>query len=137
VSMFSLLGDPADDPGLPFSPIAPQSQWEAPGVVAPYPESEKLTVNTAQRSSPALSQTSFSSVTSDKMTYGSSPLVHPLSPPDASARMAGMTGPSQLTHKVHVQAATKDVDAMDVDPFYVPMPLPSIRPGTFPNQIHN
>jgi hypothetical protein len=129
VSMFSLLGDPADDPGLPFSPIAPQSQWGAPGVVAPYPESEKLTVNTAQRSSPALSQTSFSSVTSDKMTYGSSPLVHPLSPPDASARMAGMTGPSQLTHKVHVQAATKDVDAMDVDPFYVPMPLPSIRPA--------
>lgn len=129
VSVFSLLGDPADDPGMPFSPIAPQSQWEAPGVVAPYTDSEKLTVNTAQRSSPALSQTSFSSVTSDKLPYGSSPLVHPLSPPDASARMAGMMPQSHLTQKVHVQAATKDIDAMDVDPFYVPIPLPTIRPA--------
>jgi len=40
-----------------------------------------------------------------------------------------MMAPSHLTSKVHVQAATKDVDAMDVDPFYVPVPLPSIRPA--------
>jgi hypothetical protein len=125
-SVFSLLGDPVDDPSLSASPIAPQSQWEAPGI--PYTaEPEKL-----NSGSPALSQTSFSSVTSEKLQFsGASPLVHPLSPPDASARMLGMVMAPQLTQKVHVQAATKDVDAMDVDPFYVPMPLPSIRPGTF------
>lgn len=129
-SIFSLLGDPADDPSLSMSPIAPQSQWEAPGI--PYStEPEKLNSSTGQRGSPALSQTSFSSLTSEKFQFaGASPLVHPLSPPDASARMLGMVMGPQLAQKVHVQAATKDVDAMDVDPFYVPMPLPSIRPGT-------
>jgi hypothetical protein len=37
--------------------------------------------------------------------------------------------PSQLSQKLHVQAATKDLDAMDVDPFYIPMPIPSTRPA--------
>ena len=127
-SLFSLIGDPSDDPGLPFSPIAPQSQWEAPGVGATYPVEEKL-AGTVQRSSPALSQASFSSITSDKFGYSGSPLVHPLSPPDSTARMAGMVAPTQLSQKVHVQAATKEIDAMDVDPFYVPMPLQTVRPG--------
>jgi hypothetical protein len=126
VSVFSLIGEPSDDPGLSFSPIAPQSQWEAPGI--PFSsEPEKLNATSAQRSSPALSQTSFSSVTSDKY-IGGSPLVHPLSPPDATSKMVGMIV-SQLPQKMHVQAATKDIDAMDVDPFYIPMPLPSVRPA--------
>lgn len=129
VSLFSLIGDPADDPSLSFSPIAPQSQWEAPGIGIAYPpEVEKLTVN-PQRSSPALSQTSFSSITSEKIPFaGSSPLVHPLSPPNAASMMVGMMGP-QLSQKVHVQAISKDLDAMDVDPFYVPLPAPTIRPA--------
>ena len=129
VSAFSLIGDPADNPSLSFSPIAPQSHWDAPGVGVSYPpEIEKLAVN-PQRSSPALSQTSFSSITSEKIAFaGSSPLVHPLSPPDATARMAAMMGP-QLSQKVHVQAVSKDVDVMDVDPFYIPLPAPTIRPG--------
>ena len=128
LSVFSLLGDPSDDPGLPFSPIAPQSQWEAPGI--PYAaDADKLNAHTVQRSSPALSQTSFSSVTSEKLVYSGSPLVHPLSPPDATARMAAMMPRTQLSQKVHVQAVTKDIDAMDVDPFYVPIPVPTIRPG--------
>jgi hypothetical protein len=130
VSFFSLLGDPADDPSLPFSPIAPQSQWEAPGI--PFTNGEKLNSGTVQRSSPALSQTSFSSVTSEKLPYSRSPLVHPGSPPDASMRMAGIMPPSQLSQKVHVQAATKDIDAMDVDPFYSPIPPPTSHPGTTP-----
>lgn len=135
VSVFSLIGEPADDPSLSFSPIAPQSQWEAPGI-SYSSEPEKLNPTTgAQRGSPALSQTSFSSVTSDKY-IGGSPLVHPLSPPDASSKMAGMMVPSQLSHKMHVQAATKDIDAMDVDPFYIPMSLPTVRPGKPPLQIH-
>jgi len=130
VSAFSLIGDPADDPSFSFSPIAPQSQWEAPGVGVSLPsDAEKLTAN-PQRSSPALSQTSFSSVTSERIQFaGASPLVHPLSPPDASARMAGMMG-HQLSQKVHVQAVSKGLDAMDVDPLYVPLPAPTIRPGT-------
>jgi len=127
VSVFSLMGEPADDPGLSVSPIAPQSQWEAPGI--PYSaEPEKMNPTTgAQRGSPALSQTSFSSV-SDKY-IGGSPLVHPLSPPDASSRVVGMMAPSQLSQKMHIQAATKDIDAMDVDPFYISMPLPTVRPA--------
>jgi hypothetical protein len=130
VSFFSLLGDPADDPSLPFPPIAPQSQWEAPGI--PFANGEKLNSGTVQRSSPALSQASFSSVTSEKLPYSGSPLVHPLSPSDAGVRMVGMMPPSQLSQKVHVQAATKDIDAMDVDPFYVPIPHTTPRPGTAP-----
>jgi hypothetical protein len=127
VSIFSLIGESSDDPGLSFSPIAPQSQWEAPGI--PFSsEPEKLNATSAQRGSPALSQTSFSSVTSDKY-IGGSPLVHPLSPPNATSKMVGMIVP-QLPQKMQVQAATKDIDAMDVDPFYVSMPLPSVRPGT-------
>jgi hypothetical protein len=139
VSAFSLQGDPSDDPSTSFSPIAPQSQWEAPGMGMQYSGvDEKIAINAAaQRSSPALSQTSFSSITSEKQFTGSSPLVHPLSPPDASSRIAGMMAPSHLTSKVHVQAATKDVDAMDVDPFYIPVPLPSIRPGTSPEKPTN
>jgi hypothetical protein len=126
-SAFSLIGDPADDPSMTFSPIAPQSQWEAPGMGVAYSgDIEKLP---AQRSSPALSQTSFSSISSEKLPYaGTSPLVHPLSPPDATARMAGMSGP-QPSQKMHVQAATKDIEAMDVDPFYIPMAAPTIRPA--------
>lgn len=127
-SAFSLIGDPADDPSLSVSPIAPQSQWEAPGMGAAFiADGEKVN---AQRGSPALSQASFSSMTSDKMHFtGSSPLVHPLSPPDANMRMAGMTAPAQLSQKTRVQAATKDIDAMDVDPFYVPLPIPTVRPA--------
>ena len=130
ISEFSLIGDPADDPSLPISPIAPQTRWDAPGIVAAYPavESDKL-AGGVQRSSPALSQTSFSSVASEKLAYSGSPLVHPLSPPNASVRMSGMAAPTQLSQKVHVQAVTKEIDAMDVDPFYVPMPTPTIRPG--------
>ena len=128
-SVFSLFGDPSDDPGLPFSPIAPQSPWEAPGVSTTYAPEEKL-AGTVQRSSPALSQTSFCSMTSDKLGYSGSPLVHPLSSPDSTARMTGMTAPTQLSQKVHVQAATKDIDAIHVDPFYVPLPLQTPRPGT-------
>jgi len=41
-----------------------------------------------------------------------------------------MMQPSQLTQKVHVQAVSKELDAMDVDPFYIPLPHPTIRPGT-------
>jgi len=126
VSVFSLVGESSDDPGLSFSPIAPQSQWEAPGI--PFSsEPEKLNSTSGQRGSPALSQTSFSSVTSDKF-IGGSPLVHPLSPPAASSKMVGMIVP-QLSQKMHVQAATKDIHAMDVDPFYIPMPPPSVRPA--------
>ena len=128
-SVFSLRGDPTDDPSTSFSPIAPQSQWEAPGMAVQYSgEVEKLgfKANT-QRGSPALSQTSFSSVTSDKLY--SSPLVHPLSPPDGNTRILGMMTPMQLSSKVHVQAASKDLDAMDVDPFYIPVSLPTIHPG--------
>jgi hypothetical protein len=129
VSIFSLIGEPADDPSLSFSPIAPQSHWEAPGI--PYSaELEKLNPTSGvQRGSPALSQTSFSS--SDKY-IGGSPLVHPLSPPDANPKMAGIIVPPQLSQKMHVQAASKDIEAMDVDPFYTPMPLPATRPGTSP-----
>jgi hypothetical protein len=129
VSVFSLAGDASDDPSLPISPIAPRTHWDAPGVVPAYPapESDKLS-GAVQRSSPALSQSSFSSAASEKMAYSASPLVHPLSPPDAAVRMIA---PNQLSHKVHVQAATKDIDAMDVDPFYVPGPAPTIRPGIF------
>ena len=108
-------------------PIAPQSQWEAPGIGASYLADEKL-ATTVQRSSPALSQNSFSSVASEKVDYTGSPVL-PLSP-DAAARMARVTAPTQLSQKVRVQATTKDIDAMDVDPFYVPMPLQTIRPGT-------
>jgi hypothetical protein len=126
VSVFSLIGEPSDDPSLSFSPIAPQSQWDAPGI--PFSsEPEKMNTTSGQRGSPALSQTSFSSVTSDKY-IGGSPLVHPLSPPDVSSKMMGMIAP-QVSQKMHVQAATKDIDAMDVDPFYIPMPLPSVRPA--------
>lgn len=121
VSVFSLLGDPSDDPCLPFSPIGPQSQWEAPGIPLAA-DGDKLNAGTVHRSSPALSQASYSSLTSEKMGYSGSPVVHPL-PPDAAARMA------QLSQKVHVQAATKDIDAMDVDPFYVPAPLETVRPA--------
>jgi hypothetical protein len=128
ISVFSLIGDPSDDPGLPFSPIAPQSQWEAPGMGATYPVEEKL-AGTVQRSSPALSQTSFSSMTSEKLGYSGSPLVHPLSPPDATARISGTMASTQLSQKVHIQAVTKDIDAMDVDPYYVPLPLQTIRPA--------
>jgi hypothetical protein len=130
VSVFSLVGDSSDDPSLSFSPIAPQSQWEAPGILFSS-EPEKLNSTSGQRGSPALSQTSFSSVTSDKF-IGGSPLVHPLSPPDASSKMVGMIAP-QLSQKMHVQAATKDIHAMDVDPFYIPMPPPSVRPGITPS----
>lgn len=131
ISVFSLVGEPSDDPSLSFSPIAPQSQWEAPGI--PFSlESEKLNMTSGQRGSPALSQTSFSSLTSDKF-IGGSPLVHPLSPPDASSKMVGMMVP-QVSQKMHVQAATKDIEAMDVDPFYIPMPLPTVRPGLLPFQ---
>jgi hypothetical protein len=128
ISVFSLIGEPVDDPSLSFSPIAPQSQWEAPGIPFSSEPEKLISTSGAQRGSPALSQTSFSSVTSDKY-IGGSPLVHPLSPPDASSKMVGMMVPSQLSQKIHVQAATKDIDAMDVDPFYIPMPLPSVRPG--------
>jgi hypothetical protein len=127
-SLFSLIGDPADDPSLPFSPIAPQSQWDAPGIGVSF--AAETTVTNPQRNSPALSQTSFSSHTSEKIPYaGTSPLVHPVSPTKATSRMSGMTSPTQLSHKVHVQAATRDLEAMDVDPFYVPLPAPTIRPG--------
>lgn len=130
VSVFSLVGELADDPSLPISPIAPQTHWDAPGIIPAYPapESDKLS-GAVQRSSPALSQTSFSSATSEKVPYSGSPLVHPLSPPDAVVRMSGMVAPNQLSHKVHIQAASKEIDAMDVDPFYVSMPAPTIRPG--------
>lgn len=122
VSIFSLLGDASDDPSLPFSPIGPQSQWEAPGIPLAA-DGDKLNSNTVQRSSPALSQASYSSVTSEKIGYSGSPLVHPLSSPDATARMA------RPSHKVHIQAATKEIDAVDVDPFYVPLPLQTVHPG--------
>lgn len=130
VSELSLIGDSADDPSLAISPIAPQTQWDAPGIVATYPavESDKLT-GALQRSSPALSQTSFSSATSEKLGYTGSPLVHPLSPPDAPVRVNAMVASTQLSQKIRVQAATKEIDAMDVDPFYVPTPAPTIRPA--------
>ena len=127
VSVFSLIGDPSDDSDLPFSPIAPQSQWKAPRVSYSM---DKTNIGTVQRSSPALSQTSSSSITSEELGYSESPLVHPLSPPDVSTKMAEMMTSTQLSHKVHVQAVTKDIEAMDVDPFYVSMPRPTIRPGT-------
>lgn len=130
-SVFALVGEASDDPSLPISPIAPEIQWDAPGVVPAYPapENDKLS-GAVQRGSPALSQTSFSSATSEKLAYSASPLVHPLSPPDAVVRVSGMVVPNQLSHKVHLQAASKDIDAMDVDPYYIPMPAPTIRPGT-------
>jgi len=122
VSVFSLIGDRVDDPSVSFSPIAPQTQWDAPGV---YPSDSV----TAQRGSPALSQASFSSVTSEKLAFaGASPHVHPLSPPDGGRRMSAIV-PSQLSQKVHIQAVTKDIDAIDVDPFYVPIPRPTIHPA--------
>jgi hypothetical protein len=127
-SVFSLIGNPSDDPCLPFSPIAPQSRWEAPGMGTTYPVEEKL-ASTGQRSSPAMSQTSFSSITSEKLGYSGSPIVHPLSPPNATARMSGMMAPTQLAQRVHIQAVTKDIEAMDVDPFYVPLPLQTIHPA--------
>jgi hypothetical protein len=119
VSVFSLLGDPSDDPSLSFSPIGPQSQWEAPGIPSAA-DGDTLNSGTVQRSSPALSQASYSSVISEKIGFAGLPVVHPLSSPGASARTAQL---------VHVQAATKEIDAMDVDPFYVPLPLQKIRPG--------
>jgi hypothetical protein len=131
-SVFALVGEASDDPSLPISPIAPEIQWDAPGIVAAYPapESDNKLSGAVQRGSPALSQTSFSSATSEKLAYSASPLVHPLSPPDAVVRMSGIVVPNQLSHKVHLQAASKDIDAMDVDPYYIPMPAPTIRPGT-------
>jgi hypothetical protein len=137
VSVFSLIGDPSDDPSVSYSPIAPQSQWDAPGIgVTLSGDIEKLSAN-PQRSSPALSQTSFSSVTSEKAHFaGASPLVHPLSPPDAPNRVTGLMGP-HLSQKVHVQAISKDLDAMDVDPFYNPLPAPTVRPGILFYNISN
>ena len=124
VSLFSLIGDPSDDPDLP-------SQWEASGMsVSSTADSDKLNTNTIQRNSLALSQTSFSSVTCEKLEYAdTSSLVHSLSASGATARTAGVMAFSQLTQKVRVQAATKDIDAMDVNLLYVPMPLPTIRSG--------
>ena len=127
VSVFSLIGDPSDDSDLSFSPVAPQSQWEARKVS--YSE-DKTNIDKIQRSSPTLGQVSFSSITSEKLGYSESPLVHPLSSPDMTTRMTGMTTPTTLSHKVHIQAATKGIDAMDVNPFYMSMPLPTSRPGT-------
>jgi CP2 transcription factor len=128
-SAFSLIGDPTDDPSLTISPIAPQTQWEAPGMAVAFSaESEKAN---PQRGSPALSQTSFSSVTSDKVHLSASSPLHPLSPSDANARIAGLVSSGQRSQRVPVQAVSKEIDAMDVDPFYIPLPLPPPRPGNF------
>lgn len=127
-SVFSLAGDPADDPSLPLSPIAPQSQWEAPGMGVTF--AAETTVTNAQRGSPAMSQTSFSSHTSEKVAYAAtSPLVHPVSPTNGTTRMTGITSPSRMSQRTHVQAATRDIEAIGVDPYYVPLPAPTIRPG--------
>ena len=127
VSVFSLIGDPSDDSDLWSSPIAPQSQCEAPGVS--YSE-DKMNIGTVQQSSSTPSHVSPPSIISEKLGYSESPLVHPLSPPDITTGMTVMTTPTLLSHKVHVQAATKDIDAMDVNPSYVSLSLPTIHPGT-------
>jgi hypothetical protein len=113
VSQFSLTGDPADDPSLPSS-IAPQSQWEAPGVNGPVVMEEPTKVISALRRSPTLSQISSLSGTGSE----ASPVVQPMTPPDPL-----------FGRRLRVHAATREVDAMDVDPYYVPQPRPTIRPG--------
>lgn len=117
VSKFSLVGDPADDPSLPFSSIAPQSQWEAPGVNIPIvTEEQPSKVTSALRRSPTLSQISSLSASASEH----SPVVQPMTPPEP------MFVPGR---KLRVHTVTRDVDAMDVDPFYVPQPHPTIRPA--------
>jgi len=36
---------------------------------------------------------------------------------------------AHVSHKVHIQAATKEIDAVDVDPFYVPLPPQTVHPA--------
>jgi len=129
ISILNLIGDPADDPSLPFSPIPPQRQWDPPGVYATEP------LVALEQGSPALSSNSFSPARSEKMTYhGTEPLVHPHSPPDATRRNSGVSGMMMnMRISQKVQAATKYVDAMDVDPYYISLPAPTFRPGTSPS----
>jgi CP2 transcription factor len=118
INVFCLRGDQTDDPCAPESFIVLNGQNEEMIAL----QEDKFRTRMMKLDS----QTSSRLSGSGSENSPGAQAIHPLSPQNPVPTINGMVP----NDRVRVQAATKEIDAVDVNPYYISMPRPTINPGT-------